>query len=66
MLAWKPSLPAVLEKIVELARVSPTNGMGRWGARGRRAAVGLHHRRLTDKQRGAIGNLPVGEGILGS
>ena len=66
VLASELSLPAVLQKIVELACVVADARYGALGVLGQdgRLSDFITHG-VTDKQRRAIGNLPVGEGILG-
>ena len=66
VLASELSLPAVLQKMVELACVvadARYGALGVLGEDGRLSDFITHG--VTDNQRRAIGNLPVGEGILG-
>jgi len=66
VLASELSLPAVLQKIVELACVVADARYGALGVLGRHGRLSdFITYGVTDKQRRAIGNLPVGEGILG-
>jgi signal transduction histidine kinase len=66
VLASELSLPAVLQKIVELACVvadATYGALGVLGQDGRLSDFITHG--VTEAERRAIGNLPVGEGILG-
>ena len=66
VLASELSLPAVLQKIVELACVVADARYGALGVLGQDGRLSdFITYGVTDKQRRAIGNLPVGEGILG-
>ena len=66
VLAADLTLPATLQRIVELAAELTGARYGALGAPGaRRRHQRIHHHRGHDAERAAIGHIPVGSGILG-
>ena len=65
-LAAELSLPAALQRIVELAPSSPAPAMGRWASPGRDGSIRVHHHRRHARGGRRIGHIPVGRGILGA